>query len=393
MPNAHATLGPSGAARWMRCPASIRMAEKAPRQGDSPHAAEGTMAHELAEIEAGYQLLTHDRPAYQQALSDWTAQFQQMYGDDAPRLAEMRQHVQEYVALLDERLQAYPSSTLMLERRVETGVPRCWGTADAIILSPQHIEVIDLKYGKGVPVDAEENPQLMLYGVGALDTYGDILGDVEHVTVTVHQPRLDSISSYTVDPAALRAWRTGVVAPLARQALTDRAPFNPSEEACHWCPAAGICRPRMEHMLREDFGPDPDLISPEDLADVLPRLKDITAWCGDVKASALHRAYSLGETIPGHKVVKSGGRRVFSDDAIAIQTLIDNGYPASDVATTKLKGVTTLEKLLGKEDFTALLQPFIHRTEGSLSLVPDTDKRRAVNPEAAAADDFAEGGE
>lgn len=394
MPSAHATLGPSAAKRWLRCPASIRMSQKVTPQEDSPHAMEGTMAHDLAEIEASHRLLAEPTSPeeYRKATRTWMSEFRGRYGDDQARLKEMRTHVGTYLNLIDERLHRVKGSALLLEKRVQTGVEGSWGTADTIIVSGEHVEIIDLKYGKGVPVDAYENPQLKLYGVGALDTYGDVLGEVDTVYMTICQPRLDSISTYEMTPEALRAWRDGVVAPIAEQALGSDAPFNPSEEACHWCPAAGICKPRAERSLQMDFGTDPDMLTPGDLAEILPRLKEISEWCAAVKQSALERAYSKGETIPGHKIVRSGGRRTFQDDAIAIQTLIDHGYAPSEVATTKLKGVTVLEKLLGKEEFAELLAPFTYKSEGSLSLVPLSDKRPEVTRQSSAAADFATGG-
>ena len=182
MPDQHARLSPSAAKRWISCPASVRLAAAVPPEPDSPYAAEGTAAHALGEYKAQAELLddSHDGGAFA-ALEDAAR-------DAGWDLDEMHEHTDAYVELLRERLAAVPHSVLMLEQRVNTGLPMCWGTSDAVIVSPEHVEIVDLKYGAGVPVSAYENEQLMLYGVGALDTFGDLLGTTERVVMTVFQP-------------------------------------------------------------------------------------------------------------------------------------------------------------------------------------------------------------
>src|SRR5690606_4741334 len=161
---------------------------------------------------------------------------------------------------------------------------------------------------------------------GALEEYGDVLGYTELVRVTIFQPRLDSLSTYDILPDDLRAWRDEL-RPVADEALNDPdARFGPSEEACRWCPAAGLCRARLEAACATDFGDDPDLLTDEELSEVLGRLDFIKAWCAAVEDSALHKAYSEGHPIPGWKVVMSGGRRGITDDAAAIEALIKAGY-------------------------------------------------------------------
>ena len=392
MPSAHAKLGPSSSGRWLRCPASIGMSEKVPPKGSSPFALEGTMAHELGEIEAAFQFLDMSEAEHHSRLNEWEAEFQKEYGSDEARRAEMEAHIGDYLILIERRMKLHPGSFLMLEQKVDTGVPMCWGTSDVVIVSPEHVEIIDLKYGAGVAVSAEWNSQLMLYGVGALDTYGDLLGEAKTVYMTIFQPRLENTSTFEIDAAELRAWRDYRVKPLAEEALGPLARFGPGTDACRWCPAAGICKPRMEWNLQMDFGDDEDyaVIEPEKLAELIPRFPEFKSWMGAVENAALDRAYSGGETIPGFKVVLSGGRRAIQDHEAAIQTLIDAGYSAEKVATFKAKGLGELEKLVGKKELPELIGRYIQKSKGSPSLVPETDKRAAIFPGSDAAEDFKE---
>lgn len=398
MPSAHAKLSPSDASRWISCPAAIRAEEQAGVvEEESSYALEGTIAHALCEAEAGREFGLFDGAEYGRKFAEWKLEFDaQKYPDGT--LAEMREHVDSYVELLRERMGLYPNSILFLEQRMDSGVEKCWGTSDAVILSPQHIEIVDFKYGSGVAVSAIRNSQLRLYGCGALDTYGDILGDTEVVRMTVHQPRLSSVSTEVLHPDALRMWRDEVVKPAAALALhSDDAPFGPSQSACRWCPLAGTCRARLEKTTREDFGDvtadhvsakEPETLTPGEIGDVLKRIPDIKSWCSAVEAAALEMAYGRGEKIPGWKVIRSGGQRKITDPTGAIQKLIDLGYSAEKVADFKVKGIGELEKLLGKKEFPVVLEEFLGRTPGRESLVVETDKRAEISPAIEAAAEF-----
>lgn len=396
-PAAHAKLSPSGASRWIACPASIRMEEHAPKGGDSVYAREGTIAHGLGELEAGLAFGLLTKRQYNAKLKAWRKEFDAEKYDDGV-LEEMQLHIKAYVALIGERLQREPNSVLLLEQRMNTGVPTSWGTSDVVIVSPTHVEIIDLKYGAGLAVSAWGNEQLRLYGCGALDTYGDVLGDTQRIYMTVFQPRLESQSTEDLTPAELRAWRTDVVLPAAELALGEDAPFNPSEKACRWCPAAGICTTRTEVATREDFGTPytdkpltpaaPEAMTPEQLGMVLARIPEIKAWCTAVEAHAFEAAYTKGTHIPGWKVVRSNGQRYITDDTAAIQTLIDSGYKAEQVTNFKVKGIGELEKLVGKKEFPVLLEGLVGKRDGKPGLAPESDARQAITPAGQAAADF-----
>lgn len=392
MPGQHAVLSPSSAERWISCPASVALSATMPEQEESGYAREGTAAHGLGEIKASLALgQITDRQAKSRR-AKWAREFSE-YAEDEAIMIEMEEHTDAYVALIQERAALYPNSQVMLEQRMSTGLPDGGkGTSDTVIASPQHIEIIDFKYGQGVTVEAHGNPQLRLYGFGALETYGDLLGDTEVVRITVHQPRLNHILTEEITPDALREWHATVALPAAEEALGDDAHFGPSDDACRWCPASGRCRAQLEAVFAEDFDAKPDLLEPAEMADVLGRVPLIREWLKAFEEAALDTAYSQGKPLPGYKVVLSGGKRSVKDNDKAIEVLTAEGYAQDEVAVVKAKGIGDLEKLLGKERFAELLeQPgIVTKGEGKPALVLESDKRPAIAPNSEAAKEFAD---
>lgn len=394
MPDEHARLSPSASSRWLSCPASVLLVENLTQDGViepeakvSEYALEGTKAHDLAFIEGSLAFGLSTRAEYTERMIEWTLES----GVRGEALADMKRHVRGWIDLLRQALDTYPDSHIMLERRVATGVPSCWGTADAIVYSPRHVHVLDLKYGQGVAVDAHKNPQLMLYGLGGLEEYGDLLGPTEDVLMTIYQPRTArSTSVYHVSADELRAWRENEVLPVAEAALKPGAKFGPSASACRFCPVAGDCRARMGAALDQDFGEDPALLSPEELSAALARIPGVRSWCDAVEKRALERVYNEGKPIPGWKVVRSNGRRSVPEQDIphAIQILIDEGYTADQVARFSLKPLGALERLVGKKELSQVLAPVLVKSQGNPSLVPESDNRPAINPNEQAAKDF-----
>lgn len=390
MADEHAQLSPSASARWLSCPASVRMEERVSKPSESFYAYEGTLAHELAELELSHALGKIDDETLKRRYDEWVAEvtrWSQTSGLDRYDLVDMKRHIGDLVALVRHKLEEEPNSTVLLESRVYPGIEGCYGTADIIIVSGSHIEVIDLKYGQGVRVSAKDNSQLRLYGLGALELVDGLLGDIKTVTTTIVQPRLNSLSSETLTARELRAWR-GKIRPIAVEALEGSDRFGPSPSACQFCPAAGECRARMEYMAQSDFGGDPDLLSPEEIGELIDRIPDIQRWCSSVQEAALRMVFSEGKTIPGKKVVLSNGRRSIKDEVGAIQTLIDHGYTAEQVAALRIKTIGDLEKLVGAKELARVLDKFFVKTVGKPALVPEDDDRPAVNPESEAAKDF-----
>lgn len=383
----HARLSPSSAERWLTCGGSIRLIDTLDRgdSNESTYAQEGTRAHTLAEIEASYHFGLSTAEQHRAFKAGWLTSAQQ-HGDD---IEEMQDCVRQYVDLLDDIKREQPGSTIRLELRLQPSVPQCWGTGDAVIASPDKISIIDFKYGRGVPVSVDNNPQLRLYGLGALEMFGGVLGDVGYVEMVICQPRLNNISRETLPVRKLLKWRDEVAIPAALEALSDDAPFHPSLEACRWCPAAGICKARSNIMLSRDFG-SPDALSPDELADAWLKLAEIRDWCNAVEAEALSQAYSEGQRLPGLKVVLSGGRRVITDTDAAINLLAEAGYEPEQVSKSSLRTLADLEKLVGKGRLPEVLGDLLVRTPGKPALVLESDSRPAIDSISTARQEFSD---
>lgn len=362
-----------------------------PPQGESFYAYEGTLAHELAELSLSRALGRITAAQYNKRYDRWTKEvlrWAQASGLDTYDLVDMNRHIGDLVALVKHKLEQEPDSAVLLETRVWPGIEHCFGTADIIIVSGSHIEVIDLKYGQGIYVSAVDNPQLRLYGLGALELVDGVLGDIESVTMTIVQPRLNNLSSDNMSAKELRKWRAQIC-PVAAEAMQGSDRFGPSEKACQFCPAAGDCRARMEYMTQRDFTVDTDTLSPEEISELLDVIPDIQRWCSAVQETALRMAYSEGKKLPGKKVVRSNGRRSIPDEHGAIQTLIDEGYSAEQVAALRIKGIGELEKLVGKADLARILEKFFVKSQGAPAIVSESDARPEIHPDDAARADFA----
>lgn len=375
MPDAHAPLSPSAAARWTACPASVRLAAEEP-ESTSIYAEQGTAAHAYAEILARRGLLGDSRAV---DMIMWDKTYRHLF--EREDFQDMQRHTHAYVDHLRRMLEARPGAELLLERQVKTGIPSCWGTADAVIVSDEAIEVIDLKYGAGVPVSPVENSQLKLYGVGALEEF-DILGDVEVVGMTIFQPRVgDGHAARWEMPAdELRVWRDSLL-PVATEALAGSDRFGPSAAACRWCPVAGKCRAQAEAVALEAFPIEPETLSPEEVGDALAGLPALEQWIGQLRAHALDEAHTKGHEIPGWKVVAGRSIRKISDPEAALGALTSAGWGADAVTEPpKLLPLGKLEKLVGKAELPEVLSGLITKPDGKPTLVPSSDPREALSP-------------
>lgn len=367
---AHAVLSPSSAHRWLRCPGSVSLSQDVPQESSSPYAIEGTQAHTVAEIYASYEFGLDDGPTFSHRMDEWEA--------EAPpeSVNDMQDYASRYVdylrELASEHDQLLDAPELRVERRVQTGVDQCWGTADAAIVSATLIDVVDYKYGKGVRVDADDNEQLMLYGLGIVHELG--IKDDTPVRLSVFQPRMHNVSSMTTTAKELVKWREKVVKPVAKKALTDFAEVRPSEIACRWCPVAGSCEARAEYMLGQDFETKPGLMDAERLSAALGRLADMESWIKAVRAEAMGRDY-----IPGWKKVRTTGRRQIKDTEAALDVFVDAGLDLEEVSDRKLKALGVLEKVAGGRDgLQDLLGDLLTMSEGGIALAPLDDPREEV---------------
>jgi len=358
------------------------MAQKAPPPKESDFAREGTIAHSLAEVEARRAFKLPGHETYEADLENVYSELLEHLGGDLEATEREYEAMQDYVAWYLDILAEAKGDTgaLLLEQRLATGIKGCWGTSDAVIIRGDTIHVIDLKYGRGVEVSPVENPQFMLYALGALRAYRDMLEETRRVKMTVFQPRINNVDTWEITVEDLEAWRDKVARPAARKALTgENTEFTPSESACKFCPAAGICKPRAESITAVAFDADPNIISLEDRAGYLARLGEIKSWVKHMEETSLELAYERGETIPGWKVVRSGSRRVVADVDAATERLQAAGYDESQFTTRKMAGVTDLDRLVGKKNLPEVLGDALQLTEGRPSLVPESDRRKAIS--------------
>ena len=390
MPKSHAKLSPSAAERWINCPGSIRLSDQCPPAGSSDYADEGTLAHAIAEL----KLL---RDAGEMTPADFTEGLRAELELDAGKYwcGEMDEATDFYAEVVREELAALgeDDAELMVEQhfQLEPWIPKGFGTSDAVIIGGNTIEVIDLKYGKGVKVEAPGNPQLRLYGLGAAALFGDIY-DFSKVRMTIIQPRLDHISSEELSLSDLRTWAEEIVKPAAKLALGKDAPTH-SGDWCRWCPAKAVCRTRAEEQLelaRYEFV-GPDLLSPEEIGDVLARAEALQKWAADVQDYALQQALA-GEHFEGWKLVEGRSVRKYADELKVAEALQKAGYPEAALYERKLYGITAMEKIVGKKQMAALLGDLIVKPAGKPVLVPESDKREEINTAESAKADFAKEG-
>ena len=370
MPDQHALLSASGAHRWLACPPSATLEAGLPKSSSSA-AEQGTAAHALAEWKLRRAL--HDAPTTK-PVSSWHDEQMNALTDD-------------YVAFVQERLrdvrQACADPQVLIEQRLDFShvVPGGFGTGDCVIIAEPTLQIIDMKYGQGVLVEAESNSQLMLYALGALEAFGSLY-DISEVAVTIFQPRRSNVSTWTIPVAELEAWAEQVVKPRAALAARGEGEFAPGEW-CRFCKLAPTCRTRAEANLalaQYEFAPPAELTDAE-IAQVLTQLPDLKAWAADVETHALSLAVNQGKTWPGFKLVEGRSIRKDSDASAVAQAADAAGV---DVWDRKLKTITALEKQLGKKRFTTLLGDLVVKPAGKPTLVPESDKRPALEIQSAA---------
>lgn len=386
MPDRHALLGPSSAHMWMACPPSARLGESFEDQG-SEYAEEGTLAHRIGEL-----LL---RKRWERA--DITADLEAAQADPLYS-GEMGECTETYAVFVEERMAEAKSRCgdprIFIEQTVKFDeyVPEGFGTSDAIIISDGLMDVLDLKYGKGVPVSAEGNPQMRLYALGGYLALSWAY-EISTIRMNIFQPRLDSISTATITRAELLDWAENELKPRAALAWEGKGEFCPGAETCRWCRAAPLCRAHRDYQLeiaRREFA-DPPLLSPDEVAEVMNRLPALLAWADKVKEYALDAALNHREQFPGYKVVEGRSNRKYADQDSIAAVLRKAGYKVADIYKPhELLGLTAMEKLVGKKRFTELAGDYIIKPEGAPTLVPEADKRPPINTAAKAAEDFKE---
>ena len=375
---AHALLSPSAAHRWLNCTAAPRLEANVEDTGSS-FAEEGTLAHAYCAKKLKTFLGLNVEGEEKEI-----AEYYETY-----HTGEMDEYTDTYAAIVLEKYNAArtktPDAQLLIETRLDFGqyIPDAFGTADAIIIADGTMEVIDFKYGKGVKVAALENPQMMIYGLGAYDKFCFDY-NISRVRITIVQPRIDNLSEYEVSTQDLLTWAEEVLVPKAKEAYSGNGKQVPGEH-CQFCKVKNSCR-ALSKLCTEAAAQDPKLLSPEELAaDVLPILPIVKTWLSTVEDYALQQALS-GVKLPGWKIVEGRSVRKIVNQEAAAAALNDAGYaPAEIYKPTELRAITDLEKLIGKKQFAALVGAYIEKPAGKPTLAPESDKRQAIDP---VVDDF-----
>ena len=373
MPDLHALLSASSSHRWLECPPSARLNDTADDIA-SAYAAQGTDAHNLCE----YKVLraigekakdpTDTLSYFDQEMADCTDSYAQYVSE---QLSKARERCKDPIVLVEQRFD------------FSKWVPQGFGTSDCVIVADDVLTVIDFKYGVGVLVEAEKNPQMMCYALGALQLLDGIY-DINKISMTIFQPRREHISTYEIGKAELLEWADTVLAPMAQLAIRGEGEFKAGGH-CRFCKVKATCRKRAEYNLelaKYDFEMPPTL-DDDEVEIVLAKADELIAWCSDIKEYALQQAVN-GKEWKEWKLVEGRSNRKYINEDVAAAIVQKAGYEPFE---KKLLGVTAMTKLLGKAKFDELLGEQIEKPQGKSTLVSITDKRPPMN---TAADDFKE---
>lgn len=364
---AHALLSASSSNRWLHCTPSAVIEQRYP-DTTSDAAEQGTAAHELAEHKLRHAL---DQPTTPPQ-SDWF--------DD-----EMDDHTDTYadhvMAELTRTRETSPAAFCSVEERLNFShiVPDGFGTGDAVIVGDDTLTIVDFKYGKGVKVDAENNPQMSLYALGAIHTYGMIY-KIQQVRMVIFQPRLNNISVWETTPQHLDQWAHNVVAPAAKQAAVGEGELT-AGEWCTFCKHAPQCPALAKQHFApipttngEPMAPAPDTLTDNQISQIITHAKDLKKWLTKVEEFALTQAQQ-GHRYPGLKLVEGRSVRRYTDEQ-AVATIVEQA--GKDPWQHKVLGITAMTKLLGKKKFDELLGDHVVKPEGTPTLVPASDKRKEL---------------
>ena len=368
----HARFSPSAAGRRLNCPPSLTLEEQF-QDEESEYAAEGSAGHALAE----HLIKKHLKQRSKRPTSAY-------YTD------ELIEAVDEYASFviseIEEAKRICNDPVFSVEQRVDASdyVDECFGTADMVVVTDKVAHIIDLKLGKGVPVYAERNPQLMIYGLGIL-CMAELLYDVETVRLTIFQPRLNNLSTWDISPDELKTWGEEVLKLRGAMALMGAGEFK-AGSWCRFCKARNQCRARAEEFLalaKMEFR-QPALLSDDEIAEVLKVSDELASWASDVYAFAQNQAIVHSKEWDGFKLVEGRSNRKYTSEDEVAEAAAAAGY--TDIYKRSLVAITEMERIMGKQDFNRILGHLLYKPQGKITLVPDSDKREAINKTTAAAE-------
>ncbi|WP_300266803.1 DUF2800 domain-containing protein [uncultured Enterococcus sp.] len=371
----HAILSASGAHRWMNCTPSARLElEFDDNSGEA--AAEGTAAHALSEHKLRKALKMRSK----KPVSPYDSDEMDNYTDG---------YVEFVLEVIEQAKKICSDPLILIEQRLDFSkyVPEGFGTGDCLIIADGTLHIIDFKYGQGVLVSAEDNPQMKLYALGALDLFDGIY-DIEVVSMTIYQPRRENVSTSTVSKENLYQWAEEVLKPKAELAFNGDGNYCPGEW-CQFCRAAVKCRARAEAKMKLatfEFALPP-LLSDEEIADILSSIGDLTNWANEIIAYATDAAVNHGKKWTGFKVVEGRSNRKYKDEEAVAEAAKNAGY--RDIYKQSLITITEMEKLMGKSKFNEILGELVMKPPGKPTLVPVSDKRPEMNT-SSAKNDFME---
>ena len=383
MPTQHALLSASSAHRWLHCTGSPLLEKEFP-DTTSVYAQEGTLAHELCELKIKKYTTVMPKGTYTRAHNKIMKS--ELWQNEMESTSET---YLEYVKGIMLACEIAPA--VLIEKRVDFSryVPEGFGTADCLILAGDTLHVIDYKHGKGVVVDADHNPQMMLYALGAMSELS-LLYRFKFVHMTIVQPRVNNISEFTMTADELVEWGESVVKPRAEAAISGNGTFE-AGDWCRFCRAKQQCKTRYESndSLYPELSErhDPRLITLDELGEYLKRGKDMAAWLEDMKEYALSESLA-GADVPGWKAVEGRGSRAFTDTDEAVDALIKNGIDESVLYERRVLTLAQMEKAVGKKAFGEIVGNLVVKNPGKPTLVEESDKRPKITNQPTAADVF-----
>lgn len=368
----HALLSASSSHRWLKCTPSANL-EKDFKEETSAFAEEGTAAHELCE----YKVKKYIKQKIKKPKNELISQEMEDYTD-----------VYLYYAkeLINKAKEKCKDPVVLVEQKLDFSefVPEGFGTGDLVIVQDNVLHIVDFKYGMGVLVSAERNPQMFLYALGALNIF-DSLYDIKNVKMTIIQPRLNNISDYEISVEELLKWADTELKEKADMAFKGEGEFVPGDH-CRFCRVKAICRARADYLMsiaRMEFK-KPELLTEEEIAEVLVKADELSKWANDIYAYAQNESITQGVKWHGFKLVEGRANRKYVSDEKVSKAAIEAGF--TDIYKNTLIGISEMEKLMGKKKFKEVLGELVYKPKGKITLVPDSDKRQEVEISTAEAD-------